>query len=519
MFLSGFKNKMNSPWEKWQREYKNSVLMLTVFKTNYKINEPYKSPTISQSRGSAFFITKDGYCLTNFHVISGAISVSGKTEKTGSEFLDMTIIASCPPKDVALLKLNDLSKIGDITPIKLGNDALLKHTASVMAIGFPLGKDRIKFTTGIVSGYENPIQSGPTRNMSYIQTDLAINPGSSGGCLLNDQGEAVGINAAGFILLQNISYSIPTRVVLSILRELFKMETSETMIVIPPELGIETQKMTDSHYQIEGISQMIGLRIKEISPISSIDGIIEGDIITKLSFPDPYSLKNSFDVETYRKPCDHCKMKKDMEMKITRYGDAKLYKNKKPTSLERKLSIQEVIDVIPSGTEIGITVFRKGERFDGSFVFENGGRLGIDYVYLPFETINYVIFGGIVFVPLMSYILDQKIEVNSYLGEFIPEKRRGTPRIIISQIFPSSEAQGLEAINKYDIVSSINGKLIYTIDDVEAAIFLNKKYILIKLRTDIEVVLAFDNALSIDKMIHRSFGFNPNKFSLKLWKL
>lgn len=192
----------------------NSILQTTGQVTDEDINVTvYKSAissvvgitTTSNSRsyfnfnavkgtGSGVIINKDGYILTNYHVINGAkkveVLLSDKSSWTA------TVIGGDKDKDVAVIKIS--APGANFTVANLGNSDNINVGQKVLAIGSPFGLDGT-LTTGIISSLNRtlPAEDG-TVLKDIIQTDAAINPGNSGGPLLNATGEVIGVNTAIF---------------------------------------------------------------------------------------------------------------------------------------------------------------------------------------------------------------------------------------------------------------------------------------------------------------------------------
>ncbi|WAC64441.1 DegQ family serine endoprotease [Pseudoxanthomonas sp. SL93] len=156
------------------------------------------------SMGSGFVISADGYVLTNHHVIDGADEV--KVTLPDRREFTAKVIGSDQQYDVALLKLDAKG----LPTVRLGNSSTLKPGQWVVAIGSPLGLDH-SVTAGIVSAVGRSA-SPEQRYVPFIQTDVAINQGNSGGPLLNTRGEVVGINSQIFSVsggYMGISFAIP----------------------------------------------------------------------------------------------------------------------------------------------------------------------------------------------------------------------------------------------------------------------------------------------------------------------
>jgi len=174
--------------------------------------------------GSGFIIDKEGYILTNNHVIDGADEIVVLIEEggNGEKEYDAKLIGADSKTDIALIKL--ILKDGDkknFPALSLGNSDKLEVGEWVVAIGNPFGLSHT-VTVGVVSAKERNIGSGPYDE--FIQTDASINPGNSGGPLMNIKGEVIGINTA--IISGNsggnvgIGFAVPTKIASSIMRQI-----------------------------------------------------------------------------------------------------------------------------------------------------------------------------------------------------------------------------------------------------------------------------------------------------------
>jgi serine protease Do len=162
-----------------------------------------------EGAGTGIIVGKDGYILTNKHVIDGANNVTVVTSD-GTSYDNVKVLGTDPLNDVAFIKISGVSnlptaELGDSTSIRVGQ--------KVIAIGNSLGQYQNTVTSGIISGTGRPIsaQSGQSVESltDLIQTDAAINPGNSGGPLLNLSGQVIGINTAIVEDAQGIGFSIP----------------------------------------------------------------------------------------------------------------------------------------------------------------------------------------------------------------------------------------------------------------------------------------------------------------------
>ncbi len=238
--------------------------------------------------GTGFIIDKDGYILTNHHVVDNAdvIKITLDNEK---EF-EAELIGSDSKTDIALLKI--IKQTGDFTDfpyLTLGNSSDVEVGEWVVAIGNPFGLDHT-VTTGVVSAKARNIGAGPYDE--YIQTDASINPGNSGGPLLNMSGDVIGINTAIFSRTGGnvgIGFTIPINMASDILEEL-KKDGKVTrgwlgvMIQkITPELA-ETFKLADSH----------GALVNDVVPNgpAAMGGLKRGDVIVMFNGKEIVSVEN-----------------------------------------------------------------------------------------------------------------------------------------------------------------------------------------------------------------------------------
>jgi len=181
---------------------------------------PFKfGPFQQKGQGSGFIIDREGHILTNNHVVDGASSV--KIALFGGDVLEAEIIGTDRENDLALLKV-DPDKVGDVTPLPLGNSDNIKPGQMAIALGSPFGLEG-SITVGIISAVGRSIPGTAQRLITdMLQTDAAINPGNSGGPLLNSKGEVIGINTAIEASSTGIGFAIPINTAKSLLPALLK---------------------------------------------------------------------------------------------------------------------------------------------------------------------------------------------------------------------------------------------------------------------------------------------------------
>ena len=225
-----------------------------------------------RSLGSGFIIDKEGYIVTNNHVIENADRIKVKLNN-GKEF-DAEIIGRDPNTDIALIKIKPASHL---PVVKMGNSDALKVGQWVIAIGSPFGLEHT-VTAGIVSAKGRVIGSGPYDD--FIQTDASINPGNSGGPLINMKGEVVGINTAIIASGQGIGFAIPISLAKGIINQLKKHGE-----VTRGWLGVAIQDLSDDLAKYYGVENKKGVLVAEVFLGDPADeaGIKPKDIIVRVN--------------------------------------------------------------------------------------------------------------------------------------------------------------------------------------------------------------------------------------------
>ena len=211
-----------------------------------------------RSLGSGFIIDREGYILTNNHVVERAQSI--KVKLTDSKEYDATVIGKDPKTDIALIKINAKQ---DLPVATFGDSDKLEVGDWVVAIGNPFGLEHT-VTQGIVSAKGRVIGAGPYDD--FIQTDASINPGNSGGPLFNLKGEVVGINTAIVSGGQGIGFAIPINVVRDLLPQLKSKGK-----VVRGWLGVVIQKVTPEIAKSFGLKETEGALVSDVAEQSPAD--------------------------------------------------------------------------------------------------------------------------------------------------------------------------------------------------------------------------------------------------------
>ncbi len=244
------------------------------FETNPLFEEFFGAPQTrrSKSLGSGFLISKDGYIVTNDHVVRDAESIQVKL--SNDKIYDAKVVGGDQKTDIAVIKIT----ASDLPTAVLGDSDKLEVGQWAIAIGNPFGLDRT-MTVGVISatGRSN---MGIETYENFIQTDASINPGNSGGPLLNVYGEVVGINTAIVAAGQGIGFAIPVNMAKPIFSQLIQKGS-----VSRGYMGVTIQPVTEELAQSFGLKQAKGALVNDIIKGGPADkaGIRQGDVITALN--------------------------------------------------------------------------------------------------------------------------------------------------------------------------------------------------------------------------------------------
>jgi serine protease Do len=220
--------------------------------------------------GSGFIFESDGYIITNHHVIDGADQIIVRLADR-REF-EAELIGSDPLSDVALLKID----AKNLPTLKTGSSESLRPGEWVVAIGSPFNFDQ-SVTAGIVSAKGR--STNQQQYVPFIQTDVAINRGNSGGPLLNMDGEVVGINSwilssgGGYM---GLSFSIPVETAARAVKQL-REHGKVSRGLLGVQVGVVTREMAEAF----GLERPVGALVNDVTPDSAAEraGILPGDVI------------------------------------------------------------------------------------------------------------------------------------------------------------------------------------------------------------------------------------------------
>lgn len=415
-------------WRPIQEKVKDTVVQIFAQIAEIDLLQPYKTPAQGASSGSGFLINDQGDIITNAHVIDQACSCWIQIPSLGKRIIDVDVIGISPDRDIALLRITKeglaliKKELGKIPFLPLGNSDLVRRADEVLALGYPLGQQSLKSTTGVISG----------REQHLLQTSAAINPGNSGGPLLNATGEVIGINEANVPSAQNVGYAIPINDLKIILPDLYKFK-----LLRKPFLGVLFNNATEALTAFLGNPLPGGCYIVEVvvgSTLSKV-GVERGDMI--------YAI-NGYPVDLYG------------EMTV-------------PWS-EDKISLIDYVSRLSVGEDVHLLIYRKGKRKEFKIKFNLVELPPVHKIYPSFEDIDYEVFAGMVVMQLTLNHIHILGPGATGLAQYAEIGSQKNPVLVITHIFPNSQVYRTRTLAIGSTINEVNGVKVHTLEEYRQAL-------------------------------------------------
>ncbi len=451
-------------WLQIQKTLQNTVVQLIATKSDRNILQPYKVPNASVSSGSGFIISEDGEIVTNAHVVNQA-TIMVQMPAFGKHQFEVDLIGIMPEKDFALLKLRPDDKaliektLGKLSYLPLGDSDTVLRSQEILALGYPLGQESLKSTTGVISGRES----------GMIQMSAPINPGSSGGPSIDVHGKVVGINSSGVVEAQNVGYIIPINDFKTFLSDL-----RAGGLVRKPYIGIYQSMATPELVKALGNPEPGGTYVVDVLHDSPLKGQLKsGDMIYEV---------NGIPVDLYG------------EMVV-------------PWS-EDKVSTAEYIARLRAGQKVSILAYRNGEKKKFACTFDRKELSPIRQVFPGYEELPFEAFGGYVVMPLMINHLPHLIKVAPGLAKYTEEKNQAKPVLVVTHVMPDSPAHRARLRIVGSVLKKVNGQKVATLDDLRDALLHSGDQITVETSDNILVALSKDKVLRQEGMLAQTFGYH-----------
>lgn len=405
--------------------------------------------------GSSFFISDDGYLLTNFHVVADAKMLYIAHPLCPGKQYPVEVVGASPAIDIALLRLSEKGKaefkkdlkLTTIQFLELGDsDKDIKEGSPVQLFGYPHGQPNFKVAAGIISGREG----------DKIQSDVAMNPGNSGGpCIDPYTQKVIGICCSGIphFMSDGVGYLIPINDVKAIMKNLAAQK-----LLRLPYWGARTANTTpDTLAYLGNPKDIEGVIVCEVFPQSLAEkfGLEKGDILSEIN---------------------------GCSISCSGYVFS-------PARNERD-RLYSFVNRIEQDSKVSIIVYRNGQRMEltGTFSFERPFAINGYFAHYD-PPLKWTRIGGLIITELTLnhiFMLKNGIDANnSSLLQYEKYNKRFEPRVHVSHILPGSALYKQELFDDGDVViKEINGMPVKTIEDVYNALLAGKDQTNIVLLTE-----------------------------------
>lgn len=249
---------------------KNTAASVVEVTTSYVQKGSFFGDYVTSGAGSGVIISKDGYIVTNNHVIADAEEIK-VTLKSGKEYT-AKLVGTDDKTDIAILKID----AKDLTPATFGDSSALAAGETIVVVGNPLGSLGGSVTSGIISATDREIEID-NQTMNLIQVDAAVNPGNSGGALFNLKGELVGVVNAKYSSeeVEGLGFAIPINTVKSTIEDIIEYGYVKGRA----QLGITAVEISDLQQALSAGVTELGVYVYSVNSGSGADkaGLERGD--------------------------------------------------------------------------------------------------------------------------------------------------------------------------------------------------------------------------------------------------
>lgn len=463
-------------WNKIEAGVQNAVVQVCTESREFNWREPYSQGLQSETRASGFFIDDEGHLLTVTHGVENARVVWIQMPCLGAKILHADVVGICPDRDVALLKLRKdavdfiRKNLGSIPHLMLGDSDVVNHTDTVLVLGYPLGQNNIKSSTGVISGRESGM------GKTFFQITAPVNPGNSGGPLFNTHGQVIGMTIATIAMAQNIGYAVPINEIAMVLDLLYKQK-----IVYTGSIGLRFNASDDAQALFLGNPVPGGLYINTVFENSACEkaGIQAGDMLYML---------NGF--------------------RIDGHGSAIA-----PWTTDR-VSIHDLVARLSDGQCVPLVLFRQGKKMEIEIEFSLEPAYAVHWRYPSYETIDYETIGGMVIMQLADNHIREFFNESPELCEYLKVENKIEPKLIISHVIPGSYAYQNGSIHRGQVITHINGQPVQELSQLRKSAIQSLKdgFFTIKTTDNMFVVLSFDYLLSDEQRLARDFNYSMSPF-------
>ena len=464
----------------------NTICKIISYNVNHDWYSPFRSPFESSSIGTGFFINDQGYILTCCHVVEDSIKLEITIPSLGKNIYKAEIISISPDYDLALLKTEYENKNNFL---ELADSDLIKQGDNVSAVGYPLGQDNLKLTSGIISGGQDHL----------IQTDAPINSGNSGGPLVNKNNKVIAVNSQKISAntADNIGYAVPINFY-KILKNEFEIVKS---IIYKPIFLCSFSKIDKLLLEYNNLLESKGFLITKINENCCLykAGIRNYDILLEIN-----------------------------ELEIDNFGDVKVSWN------IEKINLKYLLYRFKLGEKIKIKYFSKSNKGEKEIdLILEYPKFELKKYYLNFNNTNidYEILSGLVICnfSLNHCSSDQimpsginKKNIMELLSYTKPEKRF-KKKILLVNVLPGSYTYSNNDIDAGSFLEKINDKEITNLNELRNNLLDIKnndsKFIKLTFSDSKIIILNFNNLKEEHLKLSNDYSYYTSELFEKLFNI
>jgi serine protease Do len=448
---------IDQTWQDIQFTARDAVVQ--IFSTSRDINwfNPYVVCGTSTPMGTGFFINDEGYIATCAHVVHQALAIYITTPTLGKQRLKATVVGMCPQHDIALLQLDEKSlslirkTMGKVHYLETGDSTTVQRGENILSLGYPgttIELDQLKGTVGVISARLNRL----------FQFDAPVNPGNSGGPILNRQGKVIAITTAQMEKAQNTNFGIPINIFTS---SLSALQTHQVLKISDNGIvWIPTNEEVRAYFNCPEN----GCLVCDIIPLSPAElaGLKINDIIYKVN---EYSVDNYGEIEAL---CD-----------------------------DEKMQFDSYINQQPVEAKISLGIYRDGKPLELILEISCDNEDGITFKYPAYEKIDYEIFGGMIIMPLTANYIYACTKHRPGLQRYLTLLYNTGPRLVVANVFSNSKLFHMDTIHLADTINEVNGELVKTLDDFRKALTKSVETGIVLIKTTDEMMLETNNVLTV----------------------
>ncbi|HEX4068879.1 MAG TPA: trypsin-like peptidase domain-containing protein, partial [Candidatus Babeliales bacterium] len=454
----GYGQEDDQAWQDVQAATRDATVH--IFSTSRATNwfNPYVVCGTGTCTGSGFFINEEGYIATCSHVVDQALAVHVSIPALGKQRLKANVIGICPQHDIALLQLDEKAialvckTMGAIQFLEMADSDIVQRGENILALGYPgttIETDQIKGTSGVISARLN----------SLFQLDAPLNPGNSGGPVLNKQGMVIGIANSVMLNAQNSNFATPINIYKTLLPDLY-----EHRLLKINHNGIIWTFSTEESRRYFNCPEDGGCLVCDVVQLSpaAIAGVQANDII--------YSV-NEYTIDNYG------------EIKAL-YDDEKMY-------FDHYIQQQSV------GTHIILKVYRNGQPLELSLKVACDENDSISLKFPVYEKIDYEMFAGMIIMPLTVNYINVCSKERPGLRRYLTNLYGNNSRLVVANVFSDSKVSHMQSVRFGDTLNEVNGEKVNTLDDFRKALTKSVETGYVIIKTTDEITLDTDNVITV----------------------